>query len=147
MLFVEGDYPYEAQFLALSKLGSPHSDFLLNASNILKHLRESDIQQLRGNLELLLVNGNCKTLTDLLNDSSYREFVDRVWQNYFSLIILLGYNQKLSDTLGRLLNTTNLLDSLYGKSDVATPVAFGQVQQLLLASIILPAAIFPLPPK
>lgn len=88
MLFVEGDYPYEAQFLALSKLASPHSDFLLNANNILKHLRESDVQQLRGNLELLLVNSNYKTLTDLLNDSSYRDFVDRVWQNYFSLFPL-----------------------------------------------------------
>ena len=146
-LFVEGEYPYKGQFLALSELGSPHADFLLNASNILKHLHEGSVQHLRGNLELLLVNGNYKTLADLLDDNSYREFVDRVWQNYFSLVILADYSQKLSETLAQLLITANLLGALYGAPDITTPVTFEQVQDLLRASIVLPAAIFPLPPK
>jgi hypothetical protein len=82
----------------------------------------------------------------------YRAAVDRIWQNYFALIALRGFDEALSARLALSLWITHAMDLALAPTAadatevVAKDLSPRQISLLTRASIVLPAEIFPLPP-
>src|SRR5450756_474231 len=80
--------------------------------------------------------------------------IDQIWQNYFALTILTGYNEPMFINLNKILLVWNILQKLYTEQPYPLlPLAAPLLQALLQATIILPGIptgetepIFPLPP-
>ncbi len=84
-------------------------------------------------------------LLPAIHAEAWQEIVDRLWQNYFALAVIPGFNETFAVELNKVLLVYNLLEKIYGAEPppLYTPA---QLQQLLSATILLPATVFPLPP-
>lgn len=149
--FVDGKSPYAGQFIPTrSSLPDPVGGFAALALRLPrgKPWREEWVDQLRdGMAHLLHLSG--QTGTYLLGDA-YRAVLDRVWQSYFALVVLLGYDQALLSDLALTLWAANAAakaltideDGHLHAADL-TPDRRSAIAQ---ASVRLPAGTFPLPP-
>ena len=93
--------------------------------------------------------------------SAYVQTLDRVWQSYFALVIILGHDTALLDALTRTLRLAHLVTvSLQPHAQSAdasaepsqppalplnTPMSMAHIAALLKATVVLPAQVFPLP--
>lgn len=80
-----------------------------------------------------------------VNTTSWLPIIDQLWQNYFALAIIPGFNESFAIALNKILLVCNLLQTQYGTTP---PRVFTQeeIRCLLHAAVILPPQIFPLPP-
>jgi hypothetical protein len=97
-------------------------------------------------IHTLLHTETDEQIAALLASPACREATEAAWQSYFALVVVLGYDYALLTTLIRVLTAVHLLDYLYapaspppGEPSAATLAALAH------ASIVLPAAVFPLP--
>ncbi len=67
-------------------------------------------------------------------------FLVQAWQAYAALVVVLGYDSRLRDALGRLLVVDHTLAWISAHPGVEPPPGLAK------ATIVLPAGIFPLPP-
>jgi hypothetical protein len=87
----------------------------------------------------------CEQAGAHLASTGYAQALMRVWQSYFALVVGLGCTPILRGSLAELLVVDHLLRWL--SSRCGAPVAREQLERLASATIILPASIFPLPPR
>ena len=83
-------------------------------------------------------------LMDWIASPEFKEVMDRVWQNYFALVILQGYADTLAREMIKLIMAANILEKLlllYEPEEPGTKLSY----ELIHASILLPQAVFPLP--
>ncbi|MBC9910283.1 hypothetical protein [Chitinophaga varians] len=80
-----------------------------------------------------------------IDTTSWLPIIDQLWQNYFALAIIPGFNESFAIALNKILLVCNLLQTQYSTEP---PRAFTQeeIRSLLHATILLPPVIFPLPP-
>ena len=84
-------------------------------------------------------------LMEWIASPEFKEMMDRVWQNYFALVILQGYADTLAREIIKLIMAANILEKLlllYEPEEPGTKLSY----ELIHASILLPQAVFPLPP-
>jgi len=80
----------------------------------------------------------------LLSSPACADATTAAWQSYFALSIMPGHDNALLSTLTRFLGAVHLLNHLYLPAPSSPPSA-ATLTALAHASIVLPAAIFPLP--
>lgn len=109
--------------------------------------REEWLDQLCAELgDLLRRNGQTGAE---LGSPSYRAALDQVWQSYFALVVILGYDRALLSDFALTLWVANAVDKglevgAEGKLHVRH-LGAGQRALLAEASLVLPANVFPLP--
>ncbi|QRN99116.1 hypothetical protein JRI60_08890 [Archangium violaceum] len=83
-------------------------------------------------------------LREQLDSEAYTSVLVNLWQSYFALVIELGYQPHLRDTLAKYLVVDHLLRWLLEHSQ---PPKRRELDSLANASPVLPARLFPLPPE
>lgn len=91
-----------------------------------------------------LTGTSCESAKGLFETTSYQEALVAVWQSYFALVIELGCDPGLRDALARDIVADHLLRWLSDRC--AATVTSEQLVSLAQATVVLPAAVFPLPP-
>ena len=142
--FAEGDPPWQDQFItARNPLTGPISDF----SKLYRELRAvCGINWEKLLAEIRCVLGmNLEELAKYLKSASFAAEHDRVWQNFFALVIILGYRAELLEETIEILVVGHLLNAAVNaeKKPVPEPI----LERLIKATIILPPSIYPLPPS
>ncbi|MEM6271604.1 MAG: hypothetical protein AAF998_19360 [Bacteroidota bacterium] len=120
---------------------------------VLQGVKEYNYETLLGVTETIL-GADQATLRDYLRSPKYRRERDRVWQSYFALVVVLGYNYRLLREFTTVLVTANFLDVLF--FDLRLAAKPSAMRSLIKATIILPIfhdqlqvgaeQLFPLPP-
>jgi hypothetical protein len=87
----------------------------------------------------------CEQVQEQLGTEAYTQTLAAIWQSYFALVIEAGYDARLREELNRLLRVDHLLRGLGARC--GEPVTGGLLRALTRASVVLPAALFPLPPE
>jgi hypothetical protein len=77
--------------------------------------------------------------------ASWQSTTDQLWQNYFALAVVPGFNEPFAMAVNKILLVCNLLEKIYGVQPPAELTAH-ETRELLEATVILPPLIFPLPP-
>lgn len=93
---------------------------------------------------------NAEALKALISPGS-NTVIDQVWQNYFALTIITGYDEVFFINLNKILLVWNILQKLYAGSPLSEDET--ALPELLQATVILPGKpvgktepVFPLPP-
>jgi hypothetical protein len=130
--FLGKESPFEGQYLgSLSNVPLPFCDFpgmydfligekMYRAAWLMEHVTA-------------LVD---EPLTGFLQSEWYENTIQQLWQNYFALTVFPGYDQAFAIDLTKILVICHFLEG----------IAMDE-QAMLHASILLPAALFPLPPQ
>ncbi|MBV9882638.1 MAG: hypothetical protein JO276_06480 [Sphingomonadaceae bacterium] len=150
LAFIDGEPPWQGQYVfSRASLQGPVGGFAALALGLQQPepWRPEWAEQLCRDLETLLrLYG--ETGLYLLS-ADYEASLERVWQSYFALAVLLGYNQALLADLGLTLWLANaaakaLVVEADGRLRLGSldPEQQGAVAH---ASLVLPAGIFPLP--
>ena len=87
-----------------------------------------------------------KEITQYLETDEYLAEKDRVWQSYFALVIISGYDESLLNSFIEILTVCHLMEAAFPSGSESSDLSDEVLQQLLEASIVLPDEIFPLPP-
>lgn len=153
LAFVDGEPPYAGEFLSsLDLLDGPMQDFAA-LHDRLWHTElppEAWALALRAEVAALLQRWGLPL--DYLGSPAYAQALDRVWQSYFALVVLLGDLPALLESLVRCLLVAHAIGRLRDDADqgsppeAAAPLSRAQQLSLLHATVALPAAVFPLPP-
>lgn len=103
---------------------------------------------LRQRIAELLHADSDEQIAVLLAGSACREATAAAWQSYFALLVFPGRELALLATLTHFLGAVHLLDYLYApaSSPLAPPDA-AALAVLANATVLLPDAVFPLPPR
>ncbi|MCU0289213.1 MAG: hypothetical protein MUF15_22810, partial [Acidobacteria bacterium] len=87
-----------------------------------------------------------KSLPELLaymESAEYLQAKERVWQSYFALIFVQGYQEELLEGFLGILITDHLIEIINGETvKTLTP---GQIKKLIDAVIVVPFNLFPIP--
>ena len=152
--FIAGAPPYQGQFIAArAGLAEPLRGFAKVALRLDRRQdqgwREEWIHALCQEMQALL-HGNHQTGADLYKNP-YLADLDQVWQSYFALVIVLGYDRALLSDFALTLWVANaaakgLALDAKGHLQVQPRLTPGQRALLAEASVLLPADVFPLPP-
>ena len=149
--FIEGAAPYSGLFVAgRSDLPAPLAGYAALARQLYRPgpCGRDWLDRLRAEMTLLLAeNGKSGAC---LSSAGYIETLDRVWQSYFALLVVLGYDPALLRELGLTLWLANAVkqgltvgpEGRLSAADLGEP----QCNSLAHASLLLPADLFPLPP-
>jgi len=143
--FIEGAPPFQGQFIGDVSQGGLYI-------NILASLNYLDDRQTASKESYLIavdaafhVANHDELIRILLSDAFVRQ-VDQLWQNYFALIIVLGYDSRLLIDIILVLITVHVLSYLCINSPAEAIIDQAIIAQLRSATILLPANAFPLPP-
>ncbi|CAN7349427.1 hypothetical protein [Acidovorax sp. LjRoot117] len=161
--FIDGDAPYQGDFIAdLHPLPGPVGEFAALLARLPPPTGDTPREWLAAAhaqvTELLQRHGLSWAY---LESASYAQTLDRVWQSYFALVIVLGYETALLAALTRTLQMAHLLavawpsgatEAVAASGTPATPALLqpapinaAQLVALYKATVVLPANIFPLP--
>lgn len=141
--YIQGEGPWEPPFLglpgALPALWHGYVEVAMAAQQLC-----SQPQRLRQRIFTLLDAETDEQLAALLASPACHDATAAAWQSYFALSIMPGHDNALRSTLIRFLGAIHLLNHLYLPAPSSPPSA-ATLTALANASIVLPAAIFPLP--
>ncbi len=150
--FIDGAAPYQGQFIATrTSLAGPVRDFAQVALRLRRPepWPEEWVDQLCFDVNVLLRRYG--ETGAYLDSTAYLTTIDQVWQSYFALVVMLGYDQALLADFGLTLWLANAIDKALaagpaGDLHVEDGLTPGQRALLHQASVLLPADVFPLPP-
>ena len=148
--FVQNEAPFNGQYYySLLNVPAPFS-FFTAVYDLLSILDDIDTYE-----TLLLTRLSFENTDELktLISPENKAIIDQVWQNYFALTIITGYDDALFINLNKILLVWNIIEKLYTKPPYPLPGIAETLRELLQATIILPGIptgktepIFPLPP-
>lgn len=164
LAFIDGVPPYAGQFVADPQaLDGPLRDFAPLALQMQRQAPRAQawLDALRERLDALLLRYGVGA--DYFASPGYLTQLDRVWQSWFALVVTLGYNAALRDELSLMLWTAHAVSQATVAVPASSPPASpptgdspagvqmnaltpAQVTGLAAATVVLPAAVFPLPP-
>jgi hypothetical protein len=108
---------------------------------------------LRQRLESWFGVGDCMAMHAALNDPDYLAELDNLWQSYFALVVMLGYQRPWLECISDMLKAQHALHYLFTPRQAlaaghpALPLATpALVRDLLHASVVLPKPAYPPPP-
>ncbi|MRX09943.1 hypothetical protein GJ697_19065 [Pseudoduganella sp. FT25W] len=107
---------------------------------------------LRHQLATLFGVDDAAAMRAALADAAYTGEIAQLWQSYFALVIVLGYHRPWLESVANMLVANHALDYLFQVEPgepiepVLPPLTPAPVRRLLMATIVLPAPVFPLPP-
>lgn len=152
--FIEGEPPYEGQFLRTLHHLSGLIRRFSECNALLRAQPPLSFAEFQCEVERILGTTWEELLRYLTADEGYQTEMERCWQNFFALAVVLGYDRQLLDGLVRTLVMSRLLDRM------AVPLAPGEagdeesgrwrperIREGLWATVILPEAVFPMPPS
>ena len=148
LAFIDGAMPWQRQYIASrSALRGPIAEFAPLALRLQQADRAGWVDTLCHALQALLERYG-KTGA-WLRGPDYAAALDRVWQSYFALTVLLGYDQALLADLALTLWLANAVAKALsidadGRLHVGT-LTKAQNAAVAHASLLLPATVFPLP--
>jgi hypothetical protein len=151
--FVEGEAPYSGLFISgMETVAGPLNGFAPVLER-LSHRGGDAAQWLEAARDEVgqLLHGDGLSW-DYFGSADYARARDRVWQSYFALVIILGYDTHLLGVLTQTLRMAHLTDvALLPHARPAGPspeaaIDMAQIAALCRATIVLPAQVFPLPP-
>lgn len=153
LAFIDGQAPYEGEFLA--RPGEPPGlvgDFPGVAHALRRAATEPKtwLKAVQDALNALLAGHGQSP--EYFASPGYHATVDRIWQSYFALIALYGFDEALSARLALSLWLAHVVDLAVAPTAAnatevtAKDLSPQQISLLTRASIVLPAEIFPLPP-
>lgn len=144
--YIEGDAACQPAFLGLAADLPPPLHLLADVALAAQQLYGQP-QALSQRIHQLLNTDTDAQIAELLATSVWREAAEAAWQSYFALIVVLGYDYALLTKLIHALSANHLLNYLYAPaSPPPAPASADTLAALAHASIVLPAAVFPLPP-
>lgn len=141
--FIEGDGPWAGGFVGTWPPTDPIGESIQTVLTALQSLSEPTpaevITAIEAATDLTLVEVKGWLVTQPVQD-----WVSRVWQSYFALVIVTGYRTRLLEHLVEALRIVHLIQWVAQ----ATPgtLSSAMLEDLLNGTIILPADVFPLPP-
>lgn len=154
--YVDGGAPYQGDFIgSVALVQGPVAGFAALAGQLLRpgadpvHWRAQAVQHL---CELLKAWGEDWSYW---SGSAYAQALDSIWQSYFALIVLLGYDPALLEDFVRTLMLAHAIEVALlpavgnAQAPVDTPLPALTAQQLAAlanATVVLPPQVFPLPP-
>jgi hypothetical protein len=153
LTFIDGREPYGGAFVArLGDLPGPVRDFPRAAAALRVGVVKpaSWLKAVKVDLDALLARHGDEP--GYFTSPGYREAIDRIWQSYFALVVLLGYDQALLAELAQSLWLAHVIDLAVApgvsksKGVTVLDLAPEQIALLANATIVLPSAVFPLPP-
>lgn len=142
LAFIDGARPYRGQFIASCAHLEPAVTPLARVET-LAAAHAHDPQALQAALLRSFGVADAAAMRAWLAAPPASAFLERVWSSYFALIVILGYDRALLSQLSRLLVSAHLLGVAFA-SDTMPGSAI--LRALGAASIVLPDAVFPLPP-
>ncbi|MGM9514786.1 hypothetical protein ACS5PK_11080 [Roseateles sp. DB2] len=153
LAFVDGEPPYAGEFLSsLDLLDCPVQDFPALQERLWHTELPPEAWALALQADLAALLQRWGLPWDYLRSPAYAQALDRVWQSYFALVILLGDLPALLESLVRCLLVAHAVDRVQTAApsgsppECASPLSRAQQLSLLNATVALPAAVFPLPP-
>lgn len=122
-------------------------------------LRQQDqiiFRQLKAKLEDVL-KSDWNKFKQYLETENYKQEKDKIWQNFFALVIMLDYHPHILEEFTKILVMCNLLERIIAVAeysnggsentiDDTSPKTSQEIIEAARASIILPQDLFPLPP-
>ncbi|NVB41005.1 hypothetical protein G6O69_24405 [Pseudenhygromyxa sp. WMMC2535] len=151
LAFIDGAPPYAGVFVSsMGELSGPVRDFATLADRVRRS--PSGSERRLAQLEPLLTElfARYDDAPAYLESASYRAELDRIWQSYFALVVILGYDESLLIDLVETLWLAHLIQrSLTTNAEgelVVSELSPEQLVELANATIILPREVFPLPP-
>lgn len=142
LAFIDGARPYGGQFISSCARLAPAVAPLAKVET-LAAAHAHDPQALRAALLLCFGTADAGAMRAWLAAPATTLFLERVWSSYFALIIILGYDRALLAQLSRLLVSAHLLGAAFASDSMPGACV---LRALRAASIVLPGAVFPLPP-
>jgi len=160
--FIDGDPPYQGDFVtSVRALAGPLAGFPRVLAGLPAPTGEARdwVATACADVGRLLASHGLDW--SYLDSGTYRQGLDRAWQSYFALVIVLGYDTALLEALTHVLRLAHVIAvalqpnaasaGVAGPSDPPTvlpaPVSITQIVTLLGATVVLPAQVFPLPPN
>lgn len=141
--YINGEGPWEPAFPGLTgdlpALWHGYADVATAAQQLC-----SQPERLRQRIFTLLDAETDEQVAARLASPAFRDATTAAWQSYFALTIMPVYDKVMLSTLSRFLGAAHLLNHLYLSAPPSPPSA-ATLTALAHASIVLPAAIFPLP--
>lgn len=129
--FLQNDAPFEGQYYeSLQQVPAPFNSF-------------PDLYD-----EWVKMADYCEGDDDItagMDTSSWLPVIDQLWQNYFALAIITGFNESFAIAVNKILLICNLLETQYN-TQPPRELTCADISHLLHATVILPSDIFPLPP-
>lgn len=153
LAFVDGEPPYAGEFLSsLDLLEGPVQDYPALHERLWHSELPPEAWALALQAEVAALLQRWGLSPDYLCSPAYAQALDRVWQSYFALVILLGEMPGLLESLVRCLLVAHAIERLQDGAapgsppESAAPLGRPQQRSLLHATVALPATVFPLPP-
>ncbi len=81
-----------------------------------------------------------------VGDNTYKMTLDQIWQNYFALQIIQGYQEEQYVLLNKTIIIANVINQLFENISPPSDLPVSALTDLLRATIVLPDSVFPLPP-
>ncbi len=151
VMFIEGGSPDEGQFLGTTPLRGPIAKFAKFDLAVRARPR-IDLAKFKAELVRLLSMRWKKISWEKIEayvrkeGGRFEHELDRTWQNLFALTIILGYDRELLADAIRTVVMATLIRGIADSSQSAKQWTSEVIQEGARATVILPDAIFPLPP-
>lgn len=143
--YLNGTSSYTPPFIeTIDNLQGPIKYFWL-VDEELKTLDTYELEEVIAVIEKLTKQEQGK-IKDYLTSAEYETELEQVWQSYFALNIILGYDIELLNKLIRTITTANLANVIFVNAADPNGLTPAALNELAYATIILPDTIFPLPP-
>lgn len=141
LLFVEGSTPYQWQYVKDVRQFHGYIGKFLSFYNALQKT-----EQLTHTIEktCLFFNTDVEHFSTYLHSNIYMDDKAKIWESYFALIILPGYENDNLEDLIKVLILCNFLEIIFEKPAIAQHET--KLQPLFEATVVLNKTIFPLPP-
>jgi len=144
--FIEGISPYEGLYVYnVNHLSGYIGDFMLLYIEL--RLFEDQIDVVAFVCVFFAVNPT--DFSNYLKSTSYLNERERLWETYFALLIETGYARENLEEIIKVLITCNFLENVFGnlnETNTATTLSQSAIDDLLRATILLSASVYPLPP-
>jgi hypothetical protein len=143
--FIQGNAPWANQYYTnLQNVPAPFAAFPALYDLLIKEMRWEPVAITEA--ILIFLEKEKDQLTAWLQSSEYIATKDQLWQNYFALTVLQGYNELFAIEINKILLICHLLEQLLAIDEPAVLQGVQDTRQLLQSTIILPDGVFPLPP-
>lgn len=160
--FIDGDVLYRGDFIGkMDWIAGPVGQFAGQWAQLPKQDDKPHEWLVKAHTNLTRLLERDHLTWAYFESGEYVQTLDRVWQSYFALVIVLGYDTALLDALTITLRMAHVIAAallpnsqrLAAASAAAAPelpapteVSVAQIAALCKATVVLPVLVFPLPP-
>lgn len=140
--FIEGQSPYENQYVNI--LEGHIGLFKIFYNGLKEEMLGTIVEQ-----TCMFFNTDATSFSEYLSGDDYLKSKQRIWDSYFALVIVMGYDSENLKALIEILTLCNFLEQVF--ENIKTNIEDASLSRetlcsLFNATIVLDGSIFPLPP-